>query len=77
MRLISIRPSINGIVIICSPQDRQQCRGGIEPDGYELVVNKQCSPPEDISSGDVPDFYMTLSGGGSAGAQFTVAAMQK
>jgi len=67
----------NGIVIICSPQDRQQCRGGIEPDGYELVVNKQCSPPEDISSGDVPDFYMTLSGGGSAGAQFTVAAMQK
>jgi hypothetical protein len=67
----------NGLVIICNPQDRQQCRGGIESDGYDLVVNKQCSPPEDLSSGDVPDLYMTLSGGGSAGAQFTVAATQK
>src|SRR5690606_4154321 len=26
--------------------------------GYSLVVNKQCSPPRDLSSNVVPDLYM-------------------
>jgi beta-galactosidase/beta-glucuronidase len=68
----------HGIVVICAPDDRQQCRGQIDKDaGYSLVVNKQCSPPEDISSNVVPEFYLKLNPGESAHGSFTVAALQK
>ena len=69
----------SGIVVICAADDRQQCRGGIldKDAGYSLIVNKQCSPPTDISSDVVPDFYMKLSNGESVHGSFTVAKVGK
>jgi hypothetical protein len=66
-----------GICARFAPEHRQHCRAGILPDnaGYELVVNHQCSPPRDISSNIVPDYYLTLQKNSHAEASFTVAKL--
>jgi hypothetical protein len=49
---------------------RQNCRAGTSSDGRrQLVVNKFCCPPRDISSAIVPDFYLKDK---SVSAGFTV-----
>ena len=40
-----------GIVVVCTPQYRQQCCGGIESDGNSLVVNQHCQPAERFELG--------------------------
>jgi beta-galactosidase/beta-glucuronidase len=50
-----------GLAVTCSPDARQHCRAGIDDDGnYRLIVNRQCSPPRDLSSGVVPDLYFVM-----------------
>jgi hypothetical protein len=62
----------HGLRIDCDPGDRQQIKAGIKPDSYQLIVNKQCSPPRDISSPAVEDFYLMLNPGDSVEGSFTV-----
>jgi beta-galactosidase/beta-glucuronidase len=53
-----------GLRVEFAPGQQQQCRGGFGGNGaYTLIVNKQTSPPQDISSREVPDLYLTLSSG--------------
>jgi hypothetical protein len=53
-------------------EDRQNCRAGTGSDGRrQLVVNKVCCPPRDISSNVVPDFYVKDK---SVSASFMVGA---
>jgi beta-galactosidase len=62
----------HGLRIDFDPGDRHQVKGGIAPDGHQLVVNKQCSPPRDYSSGVVSDFFLTLEAGDSVEGSFYV-----
>lgn len=51
----------HGLRVEFDPEMRHQCRGDFgKDDVYQLVVNKQCSPPRDISTNVVPDLYLTL-----------------
>jgi hypothetical protein len=62
-----------GLAVKFSPDDRQQCRAGTTKDGQrELVVNRYCCPPRDISTPCVPDLYLTLSQGQTVDASFTL-----
>lgn len=68
----------HGLVVKFAPDDRQHCRAGTAADGSrQLVVNKQASPPMDISSNVVPDYYLTLHKGDSVTASFTIGATGK
>ncbi len=50
-----------GLCLVFSPEQRQDVRGGFAPDGScTLIVNRCYSPPRDISSSIVPDFYTVL-----------------
>ena len=60
-----------GLRVEFAPGQRHQCRGGFSDNGaYTLIVNKQTSPPQDISSGVVPDLYLTLSSGNQVDGAF-------
>jgi beta-galactosidase len=51
-----------GLCLVFSPDQRQHVRGGVTADQTcTLVVNRCYSPPRDISSGIVSDFYTVLS----------------
>ncbi|MDI6828142.1 MAG: hypothetical protein QME62_06645 [Armatimonadota bacterium] len=53
-----------GTKVEFAPNQLHHCKGGFGENGtYQLIVNKQCSPPKDISSNVVPDFYLELSKG--------------
>ena len=62
-----------GLAVTFSPGERHHCRGGINADGTnQLVVNKVCAPPRDLSSNVVPDLYFTLAEGATASTSFLV-----
>jgi hypothetical protein len=62
---------------MCNAKNRQQCRGGIDKDHYELIVNRQSTPPQDFATGIVPEFYMKLANGNSVRSELSVAALKK
>ena len=67
--------SEHGLRIEFAPEQRHHARGGFgEKGAYRLIVNKQCSPPRDISSGTVPDFYLVLTEGKSIEGSFYVGS---
>lgn len=67
-----------GLRVEFDPKDRHQVRGGFGQNGtYELIVNKQCSPPSDISSNCVPDLYLSLSAGDKIEGSFKVGSNKK
>jgi hypothetical protein len=67
----------NGIAAEFTPDQRHQCRGQLKPDGSTaLVVNKQCSPPQDLSSSVVPDLYLKLKSGNDINGRFLVGFTQ-
>jgi hypothetical protein len=54
----------SGVYLQFEPDNRHHVRGGIlRGEGNELIVNRQCSPPDDISKPVVPDLYMRLQKG--------------
>ena len=62
-----------GIAATFSPDARQQCLAGTASDGgRELVVNKYCCPPRDISSNIVEDLYFTLEKGKTVEGSFVI-----
>lgn len=64
-----------GLRIEFAQSQREHVRGGIAANGgYELIVNKQCSPPRDISSNVVPDLYLQLSPGDHIEGSFRVGS---
>lgn len=64
-----------GLRVVFDPGQRHQCKGGFGLDGaYRLVVNRQCSPPRDISSSVVPDMYLELDKDGSIEGSFCVGS---
>jgi beta-galactosidase/beta-glucuronidase len=63
----------SGFSIQFDSEQREHVRGGVEPDGTcDLIVNRCCSPPHDISSNIVPDLYTTLKKGGRIAGSFQV-----
>ncbi len=53
-----------GLRVEFAADQRHHVKAGIGKNGtYELTVNKQCSPPRDISSPSVPDLYLELKPG--------------
>ena len=64
-----------GLAVVFDPDDRHHVRGGFADDGHALIVNKQNSPPRDLSSKNVPQLYLTLDGGDAVGGQFRVGAI--
>ncbi|MDH7480474.1 MAG: glycoside hydrolase family 2 TIM barrel-domain containing protein [Armatimonadota bacterium] len=65
----------HGLKVEFAPDQRHHCKGGFGENGtYQLIVNKQCSPPRDISSNVVPDFYLELSKGNVIEGSFWVGA---
>jgi beta-galactosidase len=64
-----------GLRVEFAPDQRHQCRAGFADHGaYTLVVNKQTSPPQDISSNEVPDLYLSLSAGDQVEGAFRVGS---
>ena len=64
-----------GLRVEFAPEQRHQCRGGFADSGaYTLIVNKQTSPPQDISSRVVADLYLTLSPGEHADGAFRIGS---
>jgi hypothetical protein len=58
-----------------APGQRHQCRGGFADNGaYTLIVNKQTSPPQDISSKEVPDLFLALSKGNQVDGAFRLGS---
>jgi hypothetical protein len=73
----------HGLRVEFEPQMRHQCKGGVSEaarggfglDGvHRLVVNKQCSPPRDISSSVVPDMYLEFENGSSVEGSFYIGS---
>jgi hypothetical protein len=63
----------HGLLAVFEPDQRHQCKGGFGENGaYQLIVNKQCSPPRDISSNTVNDLYLELKQGDSVEGSFRV-----
>ena len=64
-----------GLRVEFAAGQRHQCRGGFADNGaYTLIVNKQTSPPQDISSKEVPDLFLTLSSGGQVDGTFRLGS---
>lgn len=64
-----------GLRVEFAPDQRHQCRGGFaENGGYTLIVNRQTSPPQDISTRSVPDLYLTLSSGDKVDGAFRLGS---
>jgi beta-galactosidase len=55
---------------------RFHCRAGVGENGhgYELFVNQQVSPPDDISKPIVPDFYRMLKAGETIAGHFRIGS---
>lgn len=65
----------HGLKVEFDPEMRHQCRGDFGLDGaYQLVVNKQCSPPRDISTNVVSDMYLELEAGMSVEGSFYIGS---
>ncbi len=63
----------NGLLATFEPERRHHCKGGFGADGaYQLVVNKQCSPPRDLSTHAVPDLYLELKPGDHVEGSFSI-----
>jgi hypothetical protein len=65
----------SGLAVAFAPDQRHHVKGAILDqaqggNGYALVVNRQCSPPRDISTPTVPDLYLNLSPGDQVSGQF-------
>ena len=68
----------NGLRVEFAPDQRHHARAGISAnDGYQLIVNRQCSPPRDISTPAVPDFYLTLHPGDVVEGSFRVGSNRR
>jgi len=64
-----------GLRVEFDANQRYQVKAGFGADGgYTLVVNKQCSPPVDISSSTVSDFYLWLSPGDKIEGAFKIGS---
>lgn len=64
-----------GLRVEFTPEDRHHVRGGFgKADGYQLIVNNQCSPPRDLSSRVVPDLYLSLSEGDTIEGEFRIGS---
>jgi hypothetical protein len=62
--------------VVFDAENRHHCRGDFGPDGtYRLIVNKQISPPRDISSSVVPDLYLKLKNNAEVAGHFSVGAI--
>lgn len=67
-----------GVRVSFASDALQHCRGGQGWDGSMLLfVNQQCSPPRDLSTAVVPDYYLTLDRGGKVSSHFNVSAAAK
>lgn len=65
----------HGLRVEFPADNRHQVRGGFGSSGaYQLVVNKQSSPPRDLSSDVVPDFYLDLAHGDHVEGAFRVGS---
>jgi beta-galactosidase len=66
-----------GLGVVFDPEARHHCRAGTSGEGSrELVVNRQCSPPRDLSSGIVPDYYLTFKRASQAKGCFAVGGLR-
>ncbi len=66
----------HGIGVVFDADNRQHCRGDFGPDGtYRLIVNRQASPPRDISSSVVPDLYLKLQNKAELAGHFSVGSV--
>jgi len=62
-----------GLRVEFAADNRHHVKGEVGRGGtYELVVNKQCSPPQDISSPSVPDLYLALKNGDRVEGKFYI-----
>jgi hypothetical protein len=61
-----------GLRVKFDSANRHHCRGGVTDAGYTLTINKQVSPPDDLSSNVVRDLYLTLSKGDKIEGSFIV-----
>ena len=67
-----------GIQVEFLPDQRHHCRAGTEENGgYVLYVNRQVSPPDDISSGVVKEFFLHLKKGDEVRGSFRVGSPVK
>jgi beta-galactosidase/beta-glucuronidase len=65
-----------GLGVVFDADNRHHCRGDFGPDGTcRLIVNKQASPPRDISSSVVPDLYLYLKNNMEVAGHFSVGAL--
>lgn len=65
----------HGLRVYFDPEQQHHCRGGFGEDGaYRLVVNKQCSPPRDISTHTVEDLYLELKPGDAVEGEFHIVS---
>jgi hypothetical protein len=63
----------HGLCVEFSPEQRQDVRGGFTADGGNTLIVDRCySPPHDISSTLVPDFYTTLDKNDQVAGSFKV-----
>ncbi len=66
-----------GLRVAFSAKDRHHVRGGIGADGtYQLIVNKLCCPPRDISTNCVPDLCRELNSGDVIEGSFVIGSNQ-
>lgn len=62
-----------GVLVEFSAAERHHVKGGFGEGGkYQLVVNRQCSPPRDYGSPIVKDLYLELTPGKVVQGSFTV-----
>lgn len=64
----------HGLCIQFAANSRHHARGGFAANGdYTLTINKQCSPPRDISTSVVRDLYLELKSGDTVEGSFKIA----
>ncbi len=65
----------HGLRLEFAADQRHHVRGGFGENGrFALVVNKQCSPPRDISTSTVTDLYLVLEPGDHVEGSFWVGS---
>jgi len=69
-----------GLMVRFDPASRHHCRAGRAgadgKGGYTLAVNKQVSPPQDISSNVVPELYLALTSGATIESSFDIGSVK-
>ncbi len=66
-----------GLLVEFSPDDQHHVKCGFAAGGgHELVVNKQCSPPRDISTHSVTDLYLELEPGDKIEGSFRLRSAE-